>query len=65
MPRAVQYRTFGGIDVLEVNDVPRPTPGPGEVLVRVVATGINPGEAAIRTTPAPRRPSSSWWRPRT
>jgi NADPH:quinone reductase-like Zn-dependent oxidoreductase len=59
MPRAVQYRTFGGIDVLEVNDVPRPTPGPGEVLVRVVATGINPGEAAIREgTFAQRWPST-------
>jgi NADPH:quinone reductase-like Zn-dependent oxidoreductase len=55
----VQYRTFGGIDVLEVNNVPRPTPGPGEVLVRVLATGINPGEAAIREgTFAQRWPST-------
>lgn len=48
MPEAVQYRRFGGIDVLEVNDVPRPSPGPGQVLVQVMAAGINPGEAKIR-----------------
>ncbi len=48
MPEAVQYRRYGGIDVLEVNDVPRPSPGPGQVLVEVVAAGINPGEAKIR-----------------
>jgi len=48
MPRAVRYDKYGGLDVLEVVDVPRPTPGPGEVLVRVKAAGINPGEAMIR-----------------
>jgi NADPH:quinone reductase-like Zn-dependent oxidoreductase len=31
-----------------VVDVERPTPGPGKVLVRVKAAGINPGEASIR-----------------
>jgi NADPH:quinone reductase-like Zn-dependent oxidoreductase len=34
--------------VLEVVDVPAPVPGPGELLVRVRAAGINPGEAKIR-----------------
>ena len=59
MPHAVQYRKYGGVDVLEVNDVPRPAPGRGEVLVRVVATSINPGEAAIREgTFAQRWPST-------
>ena len=48
MPKAVQYRTFGGIDVLEVVDVPRPSAGPGQALVAVRAAGINPGEARIR-----------------
>ncbi|QRP48369.1 NADP-dependent oxidoreductase [Amycolatopsis sp. FDAARGOS 1241] len=48
MPQAVRYREHGGIDVLRVEDVPRPVPGPGEVLVQVRAAGINPGEAAIR-----------------
>jgi NADPH:quinone reductase-like Zn-dependent oxidoreductase len=46
--RAVQYDQFGGIDVLRVAEVPAPVPGPDEVLVKVVAAGINPGEAYVR-----------------
>lgn len=46
--RAVQYDKFGGIDVLRVAEVPVPEPGPDEVLVKVAATGINPGEAYVR-----------------
>jgi NADPH:quinone reductase-like Zn-dependent oxidoreductase len=48
MPRAVRFDKYGGLDVLQVVEVDRPTPGPGEVLVRVKAAGINPGEAMIR-----------------
>jgi NADPH:quinone reductase-like Zn-dependent oxidoreductase len=48
MPRAVRFDHYGGIDVLEVVDVPAPVPGHGEMLVRVKAAGINPGEAKIR-----------------
>lgn len=46
--RAVQFDQYGDIDVLEVRDVPRPKPGPGEVVVHVKAAAINPGEAMIR-----------------
>ncbi len=48
MPRAVRFDNYGGIEVLQVVEVDRPTPGPGKVLVRVKAAGINPGEASIR-----------------
>jgi NADPH:quinone reductase-like Zn-dependent oxidoreductase len=48
MARAVRFDQYGGIEVLQVVDVPDPVPGPGEVLVRVKATSINPGEAKIR-----------------
>lgn len=48
MPLAVRFDRYGDIDVLNVVDVPRPTPGPGQVLIEVRAAGINPGEAAIR-----------------
>jgi NADPH:quinone reductase-like Zn-dependent oxidoreductase len=46
--KAVRFDHYGGIDVLKVVEVPRPTPGPGQVLVQVKAAGINPGEAKIR-----------------
>ncbi|MEB8336976.1 NADP-dependent oxidoreductase [Streptomyces endophyticus] len=49
MPKAVRYDEFGGIDVLRVDEVERPLPGDGQVLVRVKAAGINPSEAVIRT----------------
>jgi NADPH:quinone reductase-like Zn-dependent oxidoreductase len=48
VPRAVRFDEYGEIDVLNVVEVERPVPGPGQVLVRVKATGINPGEASIR-----------------
>lgn len=48
MSKAVQFDQYGGIDVLKVRNVPRPVPAAGEVLVKVRAAGINPGEAMIR-----------------
>jgi NADPH:quinone reductase-like Zn-dependent oxidoreductase len=46
--KAVRFDEYGGVDVLKVVDVPRPVPTAGQVLVRVKAAGINPGEAKIR-----------------
>ena len=46
--KAVRFDQYGPVDVLDVRDVPVPEPGPGEVLVRVKAAGINPGEGKIR-----------------
>jgi NADPH:quinone reductase-like Zn-dependent oxidoreductase len=48
LPLAVRFDKYGDIDVLEVVEVARPVPGPGQVLVKVKAAGINPGEASIR-----------------
>src|SRR5690349_13989844 len=47
--KAVRFDEYGGIDVLQMREVPRPEPGPGQVLVAVRAAGINPSEGAIRT----------------
>jgi NADPH:quinone reductase-like Zn-dependent oxidoreductase len=46
--KAVRFAEYGAADVLQVVEVPVPEPGPGQVLVRVKAAGINPGEAKIR-----------------
>ena len=48
MSRRVQFNRYGPADVLQVADMPRPRAGEGQVLVQVVAAGINPGEIAIR-----------------
>jgi NADPH:quinone reductase len=41
---------FGGPDLFEARDVERPEPGPGEVLVRVIASGTNPVDAKFRSS---------------
>ena len=48
MPRAVKFDRYGGTDVLRIVEVDRPVPGREQVLIRMKAAGINPGEAAIR-----------------
>lgn len=46
--RAMVISRFGGPDVFELQDRPRPVAGPGELLVRVAASGTNPVDAKIR-----------------
>lgn len=48
MARAVRFDEYGGVDVLHVVDVEPPRPGPGQLVVRLKAAGINPGEAKVR-----------------
>ncbi|MBW8872988.1 MAG: NADP-dependent oxidoreductase [Leifsonia sp.] len=42
MPRFVQFDEFGSRDYLQVVERERPWPGPGQLLVRVMAAGLNP-----------------------
>ncbi|HEY3956300.1 MAG TPA: NADP-dependent oxidoreductase [Streptosporangiaceae bacterium] len=46
--RAVRFGRYGGTEVLDVLDVPRPAATAGQVIVQVMAAAINPGEASIR-----------------
>ena len=39
--RAIQITEFGGPEVLELVDIPKPVAGPGELLVRISRTGVN------------------------
>jgi NADPH:quinone reductase-like Zn-dependent oxidoreductase len=48
MSKAVRFNEYGGADVLQVVETDPPAPGSDEVLVRVKAAGINPGEISIR-----------------
>lgn len=47
--RAIRYHEYGGPDVLRVETVPTPTPGEGQLLVRVRATTVSTAEMAMRS----------------
>ncbi|MEE8466305.1 MAG: NADPH:quinone reductase [Dehalococcoidia bacterium] len=42
--KAVWYERNGHADILEYGEMPDPEPGPGEVRVRVIASGVNPSD---------------------
>ena len=42
MVRTIEYRSFGGPEVLEMVEVPESAPGPGQVRIAVRAAGLNP-----------------------
>ena len=47
--KAIRVHAFGGPEVLTLEDVPEPVPGPGQVLVQVKAAGVNPVDTYIRS----------------
>ena len=46
--KAIRVHQYGGPEVLQLEDVPDPTPGAGQVLVRVKAAGVNPYDTYMR-----------------
>jgi NADPH2:quinone reductase len=55
--RAVVVREFGPPEVMKVETVPDPVPGPTQVLIRVKAAGVNPVDTYIRSGAYARKPS--------
>src|SRR6185369_16941559 len=55
--KAIRVTAFGGPEVLKLEEVPTPQPGPGEVLVRIHAAGVNPVETYIRAGTYARLPN--------
>ena len=47
--RAARIHEYGGPAVIRIDDIAPPVPGPGEVLIRVAATSLNPTETALRS----------------
>lgn len=46
--KAVSFDDFGGVEVLKYREHPKPSPGKGEVLIRIRAAGVNPVDWKIR-----------------
>jgi NADPH:quinone reductase len=55
--KAVVVREFGPPDVMRVETVPDPRPGPQQVLIRVKAVGVNPVETYVRSGSYARKPN--------
>ncbi len=59
--RALRFEKTGSLDALMVSEVPKPAPGPNEVLVQVVAAAVNPSDiknvlGGMHETTVPRTP---------
>jgi NADPH2:quinone reductase len=54
--KAIRVHEFGNPDVMKLEEMPDPKPGPGQVLVRIRAAGVNPVEAYMRSGTYPRKP---------
>ncbi|HXG46466.1 MAG TPA: NADPH:quinone reductase [Methylomirabilota bacterium] len=46
--KAIRVERFGGPEVLQLAEIPRPKPGAGEVLVKIHAIGVNPVDTYFR-----------------
>lgn len=54
--KAIVAHEFGGPEMLKLEEVPKMSPGPGQVLIRVKAAGVNPVDTYIRSGTYARKP---------
>lgn len=54
--KAIVVRQFGGPEVLKLENIPTPTAGEGQVLVRIKAAGVNPADTYIRSGSYAKKP---------
>ena len=55
--KAIVVREFGPPEVMKLENVPEPVPGPGQVTIRVHAVGVNPVDTYIRAGAYARKPN--------
>jgi len=55
--KAIEVHKFGAPEVLEVHEIPTPKPGPGQMLVRIRAAGVNPYDTYMRSGTYPIKPA--------
>lgn len=46
--KAALLKSYGGIDQFAIEDIPAPKPGPGEVLIKIAASAVNPFDLILR-----------------
>lgn len=54
--KAIRVHEFGGPELLRIEEVPYPQPGPKQLVVSLQATGVNPVDTYIRAGVYPRKP---------
>jgi NADPH2:quinone reductase len=47
--KAIRVHKFGGPEVMQIEEVPTPKPAPGQILVKILAAGVNPADTYART----------------
>lgn len=68
--KAAVVDRYGPPEVVQIRQVPKPVPGPGDILVRITATTVNSGDARMRAARVPRgmttmfRLAMGWNKPR-
>jgi NADPH2:quinone reductase len=55
--KAIVVHEFGGPEVMKFEDRPQPVPGPGQLLVKVHAAGVNPADTYMRSGNYARKPA--------
>ena len=55
--KAIRVHETGGPDVMRLEEVPDPAPGPGQIVVRIHAAGVNPVDTYIRSASQGRQPA--------
>ena len=55
--KAIVVHEFGGPEVMKLEEIPKPAPGAGQLLVRIGAAGINPADTYMRTGTYARKPA--------
>lgn len=46
--KAIRIHEFGGPEVMKYDEIPKPEPGPGEIRIRIIASGVNPIDWKLR-----------------
>lgn len=55
--KAIVVHEFGGPEVMKLEEVAKPSPGPGQLLIRIGAAGVNPADAYMRSGNYARKPA--------